>query len=190
MDKKELAKQSFDDILEPFEATDIKHLGEYKDEYGYYYIANIVINDDSKSKIDKLVQSNNAEFIDNGEYLFNTEYGYCNISDDGDQYTIECGISPDDTQINDEDDDLEESLITIDEEVDVDENEVYNTKVSIDKEIIDVTITEDPDGVFYNVYVNENIYLQEPKNTVKNIKLLAFDSAVDAYKDFYFNDRD
>lgn len=86
------AKQEFDDILKLFDATDIKFTDESIDEDGIYYVANILMNDDSDSKIKNLISDNAAEFIDNGEYMFNTKYGYCDISDDGEQYTIECFV--------------------------------------------------------------------------------------------------
>lgn len=86
------AKQEFEDILKPFEATEIKSIDEFTDEDGTYYSANIIMSDDATSKIDKLIKDNGAQFIDNGEYTFNTKYGYCDISDDGDQFTIECFV--------------------------------------------------------------------------------------------------
>lgn len=86
------AKQEFEDILKPFEATEIKSIDEFIDEDGIYYSANIIMSDDATSKIDKLIKDNGAQFIDNGEYMFDTKYGYCDISDDGDQFTIECFV--------------------------------------------------------------------------------------------------
>lgn len=86
------AKQEFEDILKPFEATEIKSIDEFTDEDGIYYSANIIMSDDTISNIDKLIKDNGAQFIDNGEYMFDTKYGYCDISDDGDQFTIECFV--------------------------------------------------------------------------------------------------
>lgn len=87
------AKLEFDNIIKPFAGEDIKRIFEDVDEDGIYYVANIVGNDETDQIISKLIKDNNCQFIDNGEYMFNTEYGYCDISDDGDQYTIECFVS-------------------------------------------------------------------------------------------------
>lgn len=110
------AKQEFEDILKPFEATEIKSIDEFIDEDGIYYSANIIMSDDATSKIDKLIKDNGAQFIDNGEYMFDTKYGYCDISDDGDQFTIECFVPIECCeQIDESMIPVEESLISIKE---------------------------------------------------------------------------
>lgn len=113
------ARQEFDDILKLFSATDIKFTDEFIDEDGIYYVANILMNDDSDSKIKSLISDNAARFIDNGEYMFGTKYGYCDISDDGSQWTIECFVPIECCEQIDEcvDDNIEidESMIPVEE---------------------------------------------------------------------------
>nr|DAW34202.1 MAG TPA: hypothetical protein [Caudoviricetes sp.] len=110
------AKQEFENILKSFETIEIKSIDEFIDEDGIYYSANIIMSDDATSKIDKLIKDNGAQFIDNGEYMFDTKYGYCDISDDGDQFTIECFVPIECCEPIDESMiPVEESLISIKE---------------------------------------------------------------------------
>lgn len=185
------AKQEFEDILKPFEATEIKSIDEFIDEDGIYYVANILMNDSSESKIKSLISDNTAEFIDNGEYMFNTKYGYCDISDDGDQYAIECFVPIEcceqiDECINSED----ENYIPITEGDNADASIVYDNIISIgttnsgvDEYHINITKNDD----FYDVNINDSLYLQEPITNhddwdKNDIELFALDSFVDFYK--------
>lgn len=185
------AKQEFEDILKPFEATEIKSIDEFIDEDGIYYSANIIMSNDATSKIDKLIKDNGAQFIDNGEYMFDTKYGYCDISDDGDQFTIECFVPIEyceqiDECINSEN----ENYIPITEGDNTDVSIVYDNIISIgttnsgiDEYHINITKNDD----FYDVNINDSLYLQEPianhDDWDKNdIELFALDSFVDFYK--------
>lgn len=254
------AKQEFEDILKSFETIEIKSIDEFIDEDGIYYSANIIMSDDATSKIDKLIKDNGAQFIDNGEYMFDTKYGYCDISDDGDQFTIECFVpiecceqidesmipveessdpklgkkikqlkgwkiyqgtdsygyeifrcfTPDEDRpaVGYEDwecetldqaiswienYDLDENYIPITEGEDTEESMVYNNVHEIDGKSYEVNIVNGDDPEYYDVYVNDNLWIQEPKNlhdewTVDELKLLAFNSCVDLYKETIFKD--
>lgn len=116
------AKLEFDNIIKSFAGEDIKRISEDVDEDGVYYVANIVGNDETDQIISKLIKDNNCQFIDNGEYMFNTEYGYCDISDDGDQYTIECFVSLEQCDEIDECIDIPEDELIIVENADNAEN--------------------------------------------------------------------
>lgn len=63
------------------------------------------------------------------------------------------------------------------------ETVVFEGPIKINESNYDVWITDD--DPYYNVYVNNDIalYLQEPKEKIKDLKSLAIDACVDLYKD-------
>lgn len=188
------AKQEFDDILKLFSATDIKFTDESIDEDGIYYVANILMNDDSESKIKSLISDNAAEFIDNGEYMFNTKYGYCDISDDGDQYTIECFVPIECCEQIDEC--VDDNYIPITEADDGEEDilPIYEMSITVNSDSFYIEIKDNKD--YYDLYIDENLFIQEPKTEsnrdweLRDFSLLAFDTFADYYKEVYFGIHD
>ena len=84
-----------------------------------------------------------------------------------------------------------------------DDDELENIKENVDNEepvfeayykfngsTFEVILTEEEE--FINVYINDNIYLQEPKNIINDdhdLEYLAFSSVVDYYKELKFADK-
>lgn len=128
------AKIEFDSILKPFAGEYIKRTSEDIDEEGIYYVANIEGNDETDLIISKLIKDNNCQFVDNGECMFNTKYGYCDISDDGDQYTIECFVPLDQC------DEMEECVDTPEDELIIVEN--ANNAENVQIKILEQTIAK------------------------------------------------
>lgn len=71
-----------------------------------------------------------------------------------------------------------------------DEVPVFEAEYAFNGKRLDVTLTEEEE--FINVHINDNVYLQEPKEVVNNdndLEYLAFTTAVEYYKELKFADK-
>lgn len=179
------AKQEFEDMLEPFEATEIKFTEEFTSEDGIYYTAGIMMSDDAQEKIDDLIDENSAYLTDDDEYMFDTKYGYCNISNDGSQFAIECFVPIECC------DEIEECMIPITEgeTIEDDATIIMEAIHTINGKIFEVIVRDEPDdNEYYDVYINDSLYVQEPKTIdVNELEEVLFDSCVELYKESTFN---
>ena len=182
---KELARIAFEDILKPFNGTDIKYTDETEDaEFKTHsYVANIISTPQYVELIKKLIDSDKYEYDpDFNDYVKYTEYGQITIIIEDKYITIE-------VMYNDDEDYFNENLILIKEKYN-DEKIIYKDNVNID---MNVVITEDPNNSeYYNIYVDDDptLFLQEPKSAVKKLKLTALDAVIDYYKAEHFSDTD
>lgn len=182
MNNKELAKKAFEDILGLFNGTDIKHTDEIEDiEFKTHsYIANVINIPQYAESIKSLINVDKYEYDpDFNDYVKYTEYGQITIIIEDKYITIEVMYN------DDEEDYFDENLIPIEEELENEEH-VYNDSVRINDKTFDVVISEDSDGEFYNIYIDDNLFLQEPKNMIKNLEYTAFETVIDYYKSIYF----
>lgn len=182
---KELARIAFEDILKPFNGTDIKYTDETEDaEFKTHsYVANIRSTPQYVESIKNLINSDKYEYDpDFNDYVKYTEYGQITIIIEDKYITIE-------VMYNDDEDYFEENLILI-KEKNNDEKVIYKDNINID---MNVVITEDPNNSeYYNIYVDDDptLFLQEPKSAVKKLKLTALDAVIDYYKAEHFSDTD
>ena len=182
---KELARIAFEDILKPFNGTDIKYTDETEDaEFKTHsYVANIISTPQYVELIKKLIDSDKYEYDpDFNDYVKYTEYGQITIIIEDKYITIE-------VMYNNDEDYFEENLILI-KEKNNDEKVIYKDNINID---MNVVITEDPNNSeYYNIYVDDDptLFLQEPKSAVKKLKLTALDAVIDYYKAEHFSDTD
>ena len=108
---KELARIAFEDILKPFNGTDIKYTDETEDaEFKTHsYVANIISTPQYVELIKKLIDSDKYEYDpDFNDYVKYTEYGQITIIIEDNYITIE-------VIYNDDEDYFEENLILIKE---------------------------------------------------------------------------
>ena len=182
---KELARIAFEDILKPFNGTDIKYTDETEDaEFKTHsYVANIISTPQYVELIKKLIDSDKYEYDPNfNDYVKYTEYGQITIIIEDKYITIE-------VMYNNDEDYFDENLILI-KEKNNDEKVIYKDNINID---MNVVITEDPNNSeYYNIYVDDDptLFLQEPKSAVKKLKLTALDAVIDYYKAEHFSDTD
>lgn len=182
---KELARIAFEDILKPFNGTDIKYTDETEDaEFKTHsYVANIISTPQYVELIKKLIDSDKYEYDpDFNDYVKYTEYGQITIIIEDKYITIE-------VMYNNDEDYFDENLILI-KEKNNDEKVIYKDNINID---MNVVITEDPNNSeYYNIYVDDDptLFLQEPKSAVKKLKLTALDAVIDYYKAEHFSDTD
>lgn len=182
---KELARIAFENILKPFNSTDIKYTNETEDtEFKTHsYVANIISTPQYVELIKKLIDSDKYEYDpDFNDYVKYTEYGQITIIIEDKYITIE-------VMYNNDEDYFDENLILI-KEKNNDEKVIYKDNINID---MNVVITEDPNNSeYYNIYVDDDptLFLQEPKSAVKKLKLTALDAVIDYYKAEHFSDTD
>ena len=108
---KELARIAFEDILKPFNGTDIKYTDETEDaEFKTHsYVANIISTPQYVELIKKLIDSDKYEYDpDFNDYVKYTEYGQITIIIEDKYITIE-------VMYNDDEDYFDENLILIKE---------------------------------------------------------------------------
>ena len=108
---KELARIAFEDILKPFNGTDIKYTDETEDaEFKTHsYVANIISTPQYVELIKKLIDSDKYEYDpDFNDYVKYTEYGQITIIIEDKYITIE-------VMYNDDEDYFNENLILIKE---------------------------------------------------------------------------
>lgn len=82
---------------------------------------------------------------------------------------------------------MNESIVT--EDV-IEETPVFEANYSFNNNEFEVILTEEEE--FINVYINDDVYLQEPKEIIKNdhdLEYLAFSTVVDFYKELKFADK-
>ena len=110
---KELARIAFEDILKPFNGTDIKYTDETEDaEFKTHsYVANIISTPQYVELIKKLIDSDKYEYDpDFNDYVKYTEYGQITIIIEDKYITIE-------VMYNNDEDYLDENLILIKEKI-------------------------------------------------------------------------
>ena len=108
---KELARIAFEDILKPFNGTDIKYTDETEDaEFKTHsYVANIISTPQYVELIKKLIDSDKYEYDPNfNDYVKYTEYGQITIIIEDKYITIE-------VMYNNDEDYFDENLILIKE---------------------------------------------------------------------------
>lgn len=110
---KELARIAFEDILKPFNGTDIKYTDETEDaEFKTHsYVANIISTPQYVELIKKLIDSDKYEYDpDFNDYVKYTEYGQITIIIEDKYITIE-------VMYNNDEDYFDENLILIKEKI-------------------------------------------------------------------------